>query len=775
MVEIKKGLLTYHYLTDHVPLIEAIREIDKRIPKKLFIVKKAIKCATTEELANVEYVFEQNKWILRGTQNGSIPTIDGVNVNLDDRILIKDQSNKYQNGIYVVKDVGSDSTPFILERADDLDEDNDFIGNIIIPVEKGNVNSSKTFTLISDNVSLIQKTDIEFDELYLVPGGKVEVSGTDKEPGYLSEKIIAGNNVTIDIVGDPGNQRIRISSIGGTVQELFKFPVKIGEITLGTAVLPANSTYIYSLDLGDTYEAVLLRNLRWVSGRGLDKSIPGFNFGVASFSSEPNLSVLVAGQGQARRLFQLTVPEYRNGQLVDAKLYDKSQDKGVLGYGSLPKDVFLDHINVFGKRVTLEDVYLDGTYIKFVVRNEENEDLVLDEYDAVSLKYITTAAPNAFRSTLCIGDSIIVGNYEIDLYVSTDGGESFTRYPGILGRYYSNISGYIDGNDIFVAFFVSYLYDTIKIATMANLDINTLTEYTITHEYNPSFNYGYGHKFSYRKDSIYFISFFNYCPRIYHVNNDFSGIVEKFRVYGSELFPDAIEGGPQTGYVSGETSIYQENDNLYAKFIYATGSNDHDRRFGLIKSTDGGNTWTKIMTHPEFVYPTTKYYSGMSREPLFYVRDDILFVAFVQYYYPFETPPDEYYFKIQANISLDGGNAWLRESGNWIAFGLTADDDRFNASLRRLFIYPSGTLLALVTTNSRVYGFRLFDAGARIDKFVLERTYEDIVTQFVDGNVEYASNVFAAFLLYKGYEKLFYIYHVMRQTEFANFELWGIK
>ena len=75
---------------------------------------------------------------------------------------------------------------------------------------------------------------------------------------------------------------------------------------------------------------------------------------------------------------------------------------------------------------------------------------------------------------------------------------------------------------------------------MTNLDINTLTEYTITHEYNSSFSHGYGHKFLYRKDSIYFISFFNYCPRIYQVNNDFSGIVEKFRVYGSELFLDAV-------------------------------------------------------------------------------------------------------------------------------------------------------------------------------------------------------------------------------------------
>jgi hypothetical protein len=67
MVEVKKGLLTYHYLTDHIPLIEAIKDIGKRIPKKLFIVKEPVVCATVSNInANYYYDSDSKKWVLEG-------------------------------------------------------------------------------------------------------------------------------------------------------------------------------------------------------------------------------------------------------------------------------------------------------------------------------------------------------------------------------------------------------------------------------------------------------------------------------------------------------------------------------------------------------------------------------------------------------------------------------------------------------------------------------------------------------------------------------------
>jgi hypothetical protein len=219
MVEVKKGLLTYHYLTDHVPLIEAIKDIGKRIPKKLFIVKEPVVCATVSNInANYYYDSDNKKWVLEGTDNGTLPTIDGITLNVNDRVLIKDQTNKCQNGVYTVVSLGDNSSRFKLVRSDDLDEDTDFDGNIIIPVKKGQVNSSKTFTIKTENVNLVQRTDIEFTELFLVPGGKIEVSETDKIAGYLNEKIIAGDNIIITKQTDPnGSEQLVISGTGGGI------------------------------------------------------------------------------------------------------------------------------------------------------------------------------------------------------------------------------------------------------------------------------------------------------------------------------------------------------------------------------------------------------------------------------------------------------------------------------------------------------------------------------------------------------------------------------
>ena len=54
-----------------------------------------------------------------GTQVALV--IDGVATNVNDRVLIYNQTNAYENGIYTVTDVGSGSTNWVLTRATDAD------------------------------------------------------------------------------------------------------------------------------------------------------------------------------------------------------------------------------------------------------------------------------------------------------------------------------------------------------------------------------------------------------------------------------------------------------------------------------------------------------------------------------------------------------------------------------------------------------------------------------------------------------------------------------
>lgn len=65
---------------------------------------------------------------LTGTVNGAIQVDGGTPVN-GDRILVKDQTNKLENGDYYVQQTGDASTPFILKRITTLDESTEIPGS----------------------------------------------------------------------------------------------------------------------------------------------------------------------------------------------------------------------------------------------------------------------------------------------------------------------------------------------------------------------------------------------------------------------------------------------------------------------------------------------------------------------------------------------------------------------------------------------------------------------------------------------------------------------
>jgi len=88
--------------------------------------KESVKCATTGELA-----------LLFGSQ-----TVDGVNLVGGERVLVKDQTNKTQNGIYLANSAGNWS------RAADFNEPHEVQGAFVF-VEQGSQNAAKGFVQVS--------------------------------------------------------------------------------------------------------------------------------------------------------------------------------------------------------------------------------------------------------------------------------------------------------------------------------------------------------------------------------------------------------------------------------------------------------------------------------------------------------------------------------------------------------------------------------------------------------------------------------------------------
>ena len=111
-------------------------------------IKDSVKLASTAALATLTY--SQANGTLTGSGNASINASSGmgqsVTLAANDRVLIKDQAESRQNGIYIVTTVGG-SESFVLTRASDADTGTEFTGGSFTFVEQGtNANNGYVFT-----------------------------------------------------------------------------------------------------------------------------------------------------------------------------------------------------------------------------------------------------------------------------------------------------------------------------------------------------------------------------------------------------------------------------------------------------------------------------------------------------------------------------------------------------------------------------------------------------------------------------------------------------
>ena len=120
-----------------------------------------------------------------GTQAALV--IDGVTLNTSDRVLIYNQTNGYENGVYTVTDTGSASTNWVLTRATDADsyEPNDntgLDGGSYFFVEEGDTGAGEAYVCSNVGEITIGTTDITFvlfsSALVYTAGSGINISGS---------------------------------------------------------------------------------------------------------------------------------------------------------------------------------------------------------------------------------------------------------------------------------------------------------------------------------------------------------------------------------------------------------------------------------------------------------------------------------------------------------------------------------------------------------------------------------------------------------------------
>jgi fimbrial isopeptide formation D2 family protein len=132
------------------------------------VVSGTVRVATTAPLTGATYATSPNN----GQFTNAPRTIDGVTLNVGDRVLVKDQSVASQNGIYVVTSVFPGVNQAILTRAGDFDDDAELTGGYRVAVLGGlSSNANRAFSTpgpITLNTTPVTWTDAGVSDYYAV-------------------------------------------------------------------------------------------------------------------------------------------------------------------------------------------------------------------------------------------------------------------------------------------------------------------------------------------------------------------------------------------------------------------------------------------------------------------------------------------------------------------------------------------------------------------------------------------------------------------------------
>ena len=248
-------------------------------------VKDSCRVATTAALT-VTYDQSNGRLDNAGTQAALV--IDGVTLSVNDRVLVKDQAEARQNGLYIVSDIGSNSSNWRLTRADDADAGNEITGGTFTFVEEGTANSDNGYVFTHNGTPTL--TDNTLSNNTELPVSQFSGAGQVVAGAAL---VKAGNTLDVNV----DNSSIAVVSdalqvkAGGITNAMLA-----GSITAAKLNNP-NITIASDNDTG-TQQFALEGTLTVAGGEGIDTSASGStitiagedasttNKGVASFDSQ---------------------------------------------------------------------------------------------------------------------------------------------------------------------------------------------------------------------------------------------------------------------------------------------------------------------------------------------------------------------------------------------------------------------------------------------------------------------------------------------------------
>ena len=211
--------------------------------------------------------------------NGAI-SVDDIALSLNDRVLVKDQTDATENGIYKVTTVGDGSTDFVLTRATPEDQPSELSGGSFVFVEEGTIGSNNGYTFTHTGQPTFGTTDLDVSQ-FSGAGQITAGAGLVKDGNTIDTN---PDNSSIEVAGD----QIRVKALGVTSNMLA------GAIASDKLADP-----LYFADESSSQGQVRVGGvLEFIAGEGINTIATGnqlqivgelastSNIGVASFTAD---------------------------------------------------------------------------------------------------------------------------------------------------------------------------------------------------------------------------------------------------------------------------------------------------------------------------------------------------------------------------------------------------------------------------------------------------------------------------------------------------------